>query len=218
VADKSPKHEAEDILKSAGPRGRFVTVLYRFRMLGWVLAIILMTAIAVDYIIRGAVGPQVLVVNERGEFLGQIDFYSTRQRTESQLIGAGMAFLNYKLSLNSSTIFQDFNNALAMMTKSLRDRELSAMQSQVDPKSGKPALLSIEDQKTRSWIDFGQGANAPRIEGTKNGRYIARFKGTLVVVGAQRVEKPFDVTLAMVPVTRTAANPLGIEVEEYNDN
>lgn len=218
MADNPEKQEAENIVSKAGPRGRFVTVLYRFRMLGWWIALFLLAAVTIDYIIRGAIGPAVLVVSERGEFLGQIDFHSGKQRTNEQMLGGGMAFLDYKFSVSSSTVWHDFNNALTLMMPPLRERELAQMANQVDPVTKKPAMLAIEESKTRSWIEFDEGATAPRIESTKDGKTTARYRGKVVVVGAQRVEKRFDVTVVMVPTVRNAKNPLGIGVEAYYDN
>lgn len=217
-ADTNARKEAEVILTQHGPRGHFVKVLYRFRMLGWVLFALLLAFVLLRYTLAGLIPAPVQVVNDRGEIIGQIDYYNTLQRVPDQYITAGMAFLNYKLSLTSSTIFQDSNHALVMMAPALREKELAKLTTDVDPSTKKPVLLAIEEQKTRSWLEFANGADAARVVATKDGTTTVRYKGQLSVVGARRVDRPFDITVEMRAVARNAMNPIGIEVEAYNDN
>ncbi len=219
-----PKAGAEALIAQHGPRGHFIKLLYRFRMGGWVLSVILIVYLMFAHLISIALPKPVLVINDHDEIVGQIDYFNPIHRTDADLVTAGKRFLQYRLSLNSETIIDDLYNALSVMAPALRTQQQAALITDVktpsvsDPKVMRAYVLAIAEMNTRSYLVFDTGAKAARIVSEHDGRRVVHYSGNEVVIGDKKVEKPFDITVTLRAAARNSKNTLGIEVEEFHDN
>lgn len=208
---------ASKIIKKHGPRGYFVRSLYRMGMLGWVLFLITLMYLMVQHFVASIWPQPTLMVNERGEIIGKVNFNDELTRNNTDFINAGKAFIGYYYPFNSTTIFEDRTQALALMTDALREKEITAISSAVDDATGQPLLKAIEERNIRSFAVFDK-EDGVTLESKKDGVVYVRYRGNLVYIEGKRAENTFDVTLAMKPARRHNNNYWGVEIDARIEN
>jgi hypothetical protein len=128
------------------------------------------------------------------------------------LLAASQRFLHSYLSLNSDTIFEDYAEAMNMMSPDLQRITKESLKQD-------NYLARVQKAKTRSYLEFVQGSNAPTVLDRRDLDATVRLRGTILVEGqGGRVEKPFDSTLVVRAVPRTTNNTAGLMIIERRDN
>jgi hypothetical protein len=207
-----PKIAANDLLAAHGPTGWLIHRLQRYALLGWALFLITLLLHFVTVLV-GQVSPRpVVAVDASGKVLGTLEFLSPTSRSDQELLAATMRFAHNYLSLNSDTIFNDYADAMNIMSPELTKATSEALKK--DNYLGRVAAAH-----TRSWLEWGMGEAAPRVVARNGLDAEVRLRGTLVVQNATgKVEKPFDISLNTSAVARNSYNTAGITITARRDN
>ncbi len=208
-----PKFEKSELLKAHGQSGWLIIRLQRYALLGWSLFFVLFLVLLGSYFINMVLPKPVMVVDNNGQYIGEVDFFEPVKRHDDELMSGGKRFLSFYLSMNSETIFEDYAIAMNMMEEGLSNRTKENI-----VKDG--YLAKISKARSRSHIEFEGGEEGVRIIERKDLQSSSRFKGILTVFpfGAPPVESPFDITLFMKAVPSTSLRRSGIEITAIHDN
>ncbi len=204
------KLTANEILKKHGPAGWLVRSLQQYGMLGWILFFILFLMFFVTIVVQKLAPQPVAVVNEAGQLVGTLEFLKPTTRSDQELKAASMRFAQLYMSLNSSTIFEDYSAAMNMMAPDF----LAATQKALKEDN---YLARVMQAKARSWLEFANPDGAIIVERRGLNAQV-RLRGNIVVDGNGRVEKPFDVTLEVQAVARNTSNTSGLSILSRRDN
>lgn len=204
-----------DLLKMHGPMGGLVRQLQRFAVLGWVLFVVTFALFWLLVAISTLAPKTIIVVDEHGHLVGEYRDKSTR--SDDDYVAAGVDFLRDYLSLNSSTIFEDYARALNMMTPELRGEKYAAIK-----RDG--YLERVRSLRAKSRLDFDAKVPPQILERSTN-RSVVRFRGYILTqlpthdgVEAEEKRQPFDITLVLVTTQRTTANAHGVSIASTKDN
>lgn len=201
-----------DLITLHGPSGWLMLRLQRYALIGW-LAFFLLAGVFVLSVFAGRLAPQaVLAVDEGGRVLGQFDYLSPEARTDQELIAGATFFMDRFLSVNSATLYHDYATALNMMSDTLREAKMAEVKE-----TG--YLTQIDQAKSRSYLEFFDGARAPQLLWRRGLQSAVRLQGTMVMVMAtQEVERPFDVTLEMTAMARNRLATQGMVIDAIRNN
>lgn len=207
------KLQANELLKQHGPTGWLIRRLQRYALTGWI-AFFALLVVFVMLIFLSTFAPRpVVAVDEGGHVLGNLEYITPSSRTDAEILAGAQHFLANYLSLNSSTIFEDYSAALNIMTPDLRDQTLAAIKQ-----SG--YLGRVQKANTRSRLAFGEDGDRPRVTERDGLAAQVRLKGNMLVYGADNkpTAQPFDMTLTVSIVARTTKNTQGLQIAAIKDN
>ena len=196
-----------------GVGGWLMVRLQRYALLGWGVAFLVLI---LHFFVAalGAVTPRpVLVVDESGRVVGNLEILNSRARSDDELIAASKRYLSNCMSLNSATIYDDYAACMNMQTPELLAITKASLATD-------NYLPRVEKVKSRSWLEFSIVQNAPAIVGKHGMEVHIRLKGLAHVDldGKPADSRPFDTTLGLRIVPRTSLNTSGIAVFETKDN
>lgn len=196
-----------------GMTGQLIMRLQRYAALGWILAAVVILLHFFILAVATTVPRPVVVVDQSGREIGNIDYLKASSRSDEEIIAAAMRYLTLRLSLNSATIYNDLAGAMNMESPEMQ----AITKAEVTANN---YLRRVETIKSRSWLDFSTGPNAPVILDRRDLNVRVRLKGFVNVdLGEKSVDpKPFDVTLGMRSVARNSKNTAGLQIVESRDN
>lgn len=213
LTPKTPaKAKANELLAMHGANGYLIRKLHRFGLLGWGL-FIAMLLLHILVVLVSTLSPRpVVAVDQAGHILGNIEYLKPTTRSDQEILAASERFLHGYLSLNSDTIFDDYADAMNMMSPTMQTVTTASLKQD-------NYLARVQNAKTRSHLEFAQGPNAPVIVDRHNLDATVRLRGTIVVDGqGSHVEKPFDTTLVLRAVARNTNNTAGLMITDRKDN
>lgn len=200
-----------ELIKGHGPMGGLILRLQRYALLGWVLFFILLFFHFGVILVSSLVPRPVVVVDEAGKVLGELEYLNPSTRSDQELTASSMEFARLFLSLNSETIYNDYAAAMNMMCPELFELTKEAIRKD-------NYLRSVELAKSRSWLEFASGANAAAVVERKDLEVVTRVRGILGVQGAELISKPFDMTLMLRIVPRNSHHTAGVCIAGRRDN
>ena len=204
--EKPAKAKANELLAMHGPTGFLIRRLQRYSLLGWGLFFATLCMHMLIVLVSTLAPKPVVAVDEAGRVLGSIEFLKPSTRSTQELLAASQRFLHSYLSLNSDTIFDDYAEAMNMMSPDMQRLTKESLKQD-------NYLARVQKAKTRSFLEFGQGSNAPTVLDRHDLDATVRLRGTILVEGqGGRVEKPFDTTLVVRAVPRSTHNPAGLMI------
>lgn len=211
MTEKPEKIKANPLAEH-GTTGWLIMIVQRYALLGWGIAgVVLLLHFFVAAL--GAVTPRpVLVVDESGRVVGNIEILNSNARSNDEIIAASKRYLTMCMSLNSATIYDDYAACMNMQAPELEKITQASL-------AADNYLPRIEKVKSRSWLEFSSGANAPALVGRKDMDAHVRLKGLVHIDldGKSAEPKPFDTTLGLRIVPRTSLNTAGISVTDTKD-
>jgi len=211
-AEKPAKSKANDLLAMHGPTGFLIRKLQRYSLLGWGLFFTVLFMHMLIVLVSTLTPKPVVAVDEAGRILGSIEFLKASTRSTQELLAASQRFLHSYLSLNSDTIFEDYAEAMNMMSPDMQRITKESLKQD-------NYLARVQKAKTRSFLDFSQGSNAPTVLDRHDLDATVRLRGTILVEGhGGRIEKPFDTTLVVRAVPRNTNNTAGLIIIDRKDN
>lgn len=210
--EKPAKAQANELLTMHGPTGFLIRKLQRFGLLGWGLFVATLLMHMLIVLVSTLSPRPVVAVDESGRVLGNIEFLKPASRSSQEILATAQRFLHAYLSLNSDTIFEDYAEAMNLMSPDLQRVTKEGL-------TRDNYLARVQKAKTRSWLEFAQGGDAPQIVDQRGLDATVRVRGAILVDGpGGHVEKPFDTTLALRAVARTTANTAGLMIIDRKDN
>jgi hypothetical protein len=154
----------------------------------------------------------VLTVNQKtGELIGE--YQTTAFRTNAELIAGAKRFTKYHLSFNSSTVYDDFANALNMMSDKLRQERIAYLK-----KSN--LARDIKSANSTSHLEF----ELERIAEIKGKFAKVELSGNLVIGDRSIVSNdtlvvrknvPFRILIDLKMVQVSNVNTAGVKVVDY---
>jgi hypothetical protein len=210
--EKPIKAKANELLAMHGPTGFLIRKLQRYSLLGWGLffATLLMHMLIV--LVSTFSSKPVVVVNESGQMIWSIDYLKPSTRSDQEILAASQRFLMHYMSLNSETIFEDYAEAMNLMSNDLQKLTKEALKQD-------NYLARVAKVKTRSRVIFAQGKDGPVILERRGFDASVRLRGVIQIEGAtDRIEKPFDTTLQVRAVARNTNNTAGLVIIDRRDN
>lgn len=209
---KPAKAKANELLAMHGAPGFLLRKLQRYALLGWGLFAATLFLHMLIVLVSSFAPKPVVVVNEAGQMVGTIEYLKPSARSDQEILAASQRFLTHYMSLNSETIFEDYAEAMNMMSRDLQQLTREALKQD-------NYLARVAKAKTRSRVIFAQGRDAPNILDRRNLDATVRLRGVIQVEGASdRIEKPFDTTLQVRATARNSQNTAGLEVTDRRDN
>lgn len=206
------KAKANELLAMHGPAGFLIRKLQRYALLGWALffATLLMHMLIV--LASSFASKPVIVVNEGGQMVGSIEYLKPSARSDQEILATSQRFMQHYMSLNSETIFEDYSEAMNLMSSDLQKFTKEALKQD-------NYLARVAKAKTRSRVFFAQGKDAPAILERRGLDATVRLRGAIQLEGtSERIEKPFDTTLQIRAVARNTNNTAGLVITERRDN
>ncbi|MFQ5470971.1 MAG: hypothetical protein ACE5EH_11815 [Gammaproteobacteria bacterium] len=208
-----PKNlKKNELLALHGVSGWLIIRLQRYAMLGW-LAFFLLAIIFGVYIFFTEIRPvPVLAVDESGKLLGKFEYLSQDYRTDHEVISGAKYFVDRYLSVNSSSIYDDYSQALNMMSEELKQEKLRELKETA-------YLSQVAKAKSRSFLEYRGGEDKPRILWKKEMDYAVSLKGEMVMlVRDQKIERPFDVVLEASIIPRSTLSSHGLKINRIVNN
>jgi hypothetical protein len=206
------KVKANELLAMHGPTGFLIRKLQRYSLLGWALFFATLTMHMFIVLASTFVAKPVVVVNESGQIVGSIEYLQASTRSDQEILATSQRFLQNFMSLNSESIFDDYAEAMNLMSRGMQKLTKEALKQD-------NYLARVANAKTRSRVVFAQGKEGPVILERRGLGATVRLRGVIQVEGAgQRVEKPFDTTVQLSATARNTNNTAGLEVIERRDN
>ena len=201
-----------ELIHNHGIQGSLLLKLQRFSMLGWGLFFFLLIANMIVVAIDQIIPDPVIAVDESGRVLGTFEFMDATQRTNDEILAGAMTFVRNYVNVNSATIFEDYSDAVNMMSPTLAKSTLADVR-----RSG--YLTAIKEGETESRITFLSGKAAPaliRREGLEAGVHL---RGDIVVryLEGKARRTPFDLTVFMKLVPRTTLSTHGLQIVEIKE-
>jgi len=150
--------------------------------------------------------PVIVVDRETGEIIGE--YQTTAYRTDKEYLGGAKRFLNYHLSFNSETIYDDFANAMNMMTDDLKRKRFNYLKET-------NLANTITAAKSKSTLEFNQ----VKIINKKTGICYIELKGNLIFLAGSTNDKrvPFHFILTVKPIPVSAINTAGIKIIHFEE-
>ena len=205
------KTEANEILKNHGPAGWLVRRLQRYALLGWFLFFITLSIHFLIVFASTFSARPVVVVDESGRVLGALEYLKPTTRTDQEIVAASKRFATLFMSLNSSTVYEDYAEAMNMMGPELLGITQQAIKTD-------NYLARVEAAKAKSWLEFAPN-NGARIVERRGLNAQVRLTGNIVIdAGTGPVSKPFDITLETEAVARNTTNTSGLIILSRKDN
>ena len=150
--------------------------------------------------------PVIVVDRETGEIIGE--YQTTSYRTEDELLGGSKRFMNYHLSFNSETVYDDFAAAMNMKTDDLKRKRFKYL---------KESNLANEifSAKTKSTLTFKHA----EIINRKTGISYIELKGDLVFLAGSTEDKrvPFHFILTVKPIPVSSLNTAGLKIVYFEE-
>lgn len=197
--------EVNRLLDRHGETGSVLRTLRRCSMIGWLLFVAVLAVLLCVIAVVAVVPRPVLVVDGAGRVVGQIDWRPTVP-ARAQAVEATKRFVSDLLSMNSSTVFDEYARALNHMATGLRRRTIADLR-----KTG--YLAQVEHAHLVSWVEFDHGGVSVR---RASGRTLVVTLSGRVVIEAPSGQRrnPFHLAVTVRRIMRTATNGAGIEVSE----
>lgn len=205
------KAQANEILQQHGPAGWLIRQLQRYALLGWGLFFLVLILHFLLIMVSTLAPRPVVAVDAAGRVLGTFEYLTPAARSDQEILAASMRFASLFMSLNSTTIYEDYAEAMNMMSPEL----LAA--TQLSLKSSN-YLAQVAKTKARSWLEFAPNDGVRIV--TRNGLNTqVRLTGNIVVdAGTGQIKKPFDITLETEAVARNISNTSGLAILSRKDN
>jgi len=148
--------------------------------------------------------PKVIVVDaETGEVIGE--YRTTAYKTQAEIKGGMQKFLEYYLSFNSKTVYEDHARAINMMSDELsRER--------IDYLKKTNLTYEIFSANTTFELDFKKTI----IKQIKDGSALVELAGDLIIYthGARPTTRPFNFVLKAQMVTLKGKDTIGLKITE----
>jgi hypothetical protein len=198
-----------------GASGRLVVTLQRYALTGWI-AFFLLLILNVLIVVFSTFAPKpVVVVDEQRRVLGTMEYLNGSNRSDGEVLGAAMYVAQNCLSLNADTIENDVSECMNLMDKPMFDKWLAML------KDG--YVQRIKEAGARSTVEFSK--DGVRLVSRDGLHYKVRLQGTITTrVFAQNTttatsrEQPFDLTVALTAVPRSAVSTRGFALNDLSDN
>ncbi|MBY5979217.1 hypothetical protein [Ferrimonas balearica] len=214
----------------AHPAGSGATNSYFLRLsslagLGWAAFFVLLALYLFTLWFHATKPPQIMVVDQRGNFLGYVNFENPLARTDAELIGTLKRFGQCYWSLNAATVKDDVACVLSMMDTmpqvvsglSLREMHIESLKD-----SNFIAIVEAAGNKTTvqffdAEIDILERLSVVGIEGEPYMLVRATLAGEIQALGTRKTVKTFrqEITLRLVP--RTDFSLVGAKVHALKD-
>lgn len=205
------KVTANELLKQHGPTGYLILRLQRNALLGWGLFLITLFGVFGLEYVRAVVPGAVVVVNENNQVVGNIEYLKPTARSDDDLLAGAQEFTKHYLSLDSSTIYEDYALAMNMMCPEMFEQAKAALQKS-------SYLKKIELAKTQSRLEYARDAARPAVEKRNGLTAQVRLRGNLITSGTgSAVSTPFDVMVDLRIVARNTLNTAGLCVAQSRD-
>lgn len=205
------KTTANALLKQHGPTGYLILRLQRNARLGWALFVITLFGVFGLEYVRAVVPGAVLVVNEKNQVVGNIEYLKPTARSDEDLLAGAQEFTKHYLSLDSSTIFEDYSLAMNMMCPEMFEQAKAAIQKS-------SYLKKIESAKTQSRLEYAHDAARPVVVKRNGLDAQVQLRGNLITSGTGTpVATPFDVMVDLRIVARNTQNTAGLCVAQSRD-
>ena len=216
-----PPRLTDSGLHAHGKQGWLILRLQRYALLGWALFFLLATTFVIYIFIDKLKPIPVLAVNEAGQLLGQFEYLSPSSRTDDELIAGVKHFHTKCLSVNATSIFDDYAACLNMMNETLRAKKLDEIKQIA-------YLSQIADARTRSYLVFSEKKDALKILWRDDLNAAIKATGHIVIdqaentstnKGSRKIKhSPFDITVEIQIVPRTRLSTQGFVVTKITDN
>ena len=215
---RAPKRQSGNaLLLRHGTSGRLLLSLQRYALLGWIAFFALLSVFVATVVLSTLFARQpVIAVDEAGRVLGSFEYLDASQRTVQEHLAAARYFTQHYLSLNSSSIDEDYAEAMNLMAKPLFDASLLLV------KDG--YLARVKHAGAVAQVSFtSEGASLLSRDGLHS---TVRVKGSIHVragAGAggaanEAREQLFDLTLDLTAVARSSLSTFGFRVDRVTDN
>jgi hypothetical protein len=173
------------------------------------IALLVLGVIAfIAYIFLDRLLQKPLVV-EDGKLVGE--YRQTAYRSNAELAGAAMHFLECYLSYNSATAYQDYACAITMMDKPLAEMTIKRWQDTDYIKkvvgSRSQSHLVFNDKRAVEFIDVTATNAKVRVRGDLN----------VKVEGSDWVTTPFDTIIDLKVVSVSKENTYGVKITGVTD-
>ena len=205
--------EPNELLGQHGPNGWLILRLQRYALAGWIAFFGLLVVFVLLVFVSTLAPKPVVAVNAAGQVLGRMDYLGPDSRSNAEIIAAAKRFLDDYLSLNSATIFDDYAQALNMMSPALRHAALAALRHGGGA-GGSDYLARVRAADARSRLSFDAPPRGVRILERHGLTARLRVRGAIHIrdQAGRATVRPFDMTLDVAIVARTLANTAGLEV------
>lgn len=212
-SDQPLKTKPNEHIDRHGPMGFMILRLNRFAILGWVFGFVILIFFGLYIIIDKFQPVPVIAIDAAGRVLGTFEYLDPTVRTDEELIAASKYFLERYLSLNSSTIYNDYAAALSMMTEDLKKSKLEEIKL-----TG--YLPKIEKAHSRSFNEYSKGQKKIAIIAKKGLNAAIRLRGDMIVTpeNGKILERPFDITLDIKVISRNTLVTTGIQITNITGN
>ena len=210
MTDIQPKKlNMREAMKAHGPQSYLINRLSRYGLLGWLLAGFFMVSYIVTAVIFIMLPDKVVVVDENGKIIGNIQYSVGLSREMPDFSGPAKRFTQYFLSHNSATVLEDKYLALSMMSEPLRNRWRKTWFEQ---------NVVSEIEKLAVHCDVLIDDKLTSIKEVKDDVYHVNHTGKIVCGDESRNEIPFNIDFSLASTQITAKNTSGIEVINlFND-
>ncbi|MHB8256719.1 MAG: hypothetical protein ACYDHY_16825 [Acidiferrobacterales bacterium] len=204
--------DPNELLGRHGPGGWLIVRLQRYALAGWIAFFVLLALFVLLVFVSTLAPKPVVAVNAAGQVLGRMEYLGPDSRSDAEIRAAVKRFLDDYLSLNSTTIFDDYAAALNMMSPALRRAALQALRR--DRAAGGDYLMRVRAARSRSRLTFDAPPGGVRILERRGLAARVRARGEIHIRDHRdRVTvRPFDMTLNVAIVARTMADTAGLEV------
>lgn len=212
------------------PAGHGISGSYFLRLstmggLGWSAFFVLLALYLFTLWFHATKAPQIMVVDQQGNFLGYVNFDDPLARTDAELIGTLKRFGQCYWSLNAATVKDDVACVLSMMdNQATAGHPLSLREMHIESLKNSNFIAIVEAAGNRTTVKFFDTEMAileRRSEVNAAGEPFmlvrAILAGEIQALGTRKTVKTFkqEITLRLVP--RTDFSMVGARVHALKD-
>lgn len=204
------KLKPNEILAKHGATGGLIRRLQRYALLGWVLFFLMLVFHFVYVMATGFMPRPVVVVDEGGKILGNLEYLSPNTRSDGEIIAASKQFATWYMSMNAESIYDDMALAMNMMGADLLDSTSKAFEAD-------NYLARVATARAKSRLVFSKA----QIMGRQGMTAKVRLAGEIIIDAGGKegaASKPFDITLDVEAVARNTSNTTGLKIISRKDN
>jgi len=150
--------------------------------------------------------PLIVVDRETGEIIGE--YQTSAYRTNDELLGGAKRFLQYHLSFNADTVYDDFATAMNMMTDELKRKRFKYLKDF-------NVANEIVKAKSKSTLSF----DTVKIISKNQNVSFVEVKGDLIFLAGSTKDKrvPFHFILTLQNTPVSSLNTSGVKVIDYEE-
>jgi len=211
-----PRKKKDDRAKPMtlfAPYGSFVRHIWFREKVAWVLILVLIGVIVIQYTISSLTPHNVVIVDENGRILGEL---SGSERSDEEVRLDVIRFVQHFTSANAGTIEDDLVIWLNVLKAEAREEQLNALEEgNYLARLKEAGTVSSTVIDSVDFIVFGTRDVTLPIDKKKH--WAVRVRGTVRPHTANIAENlPFDYYMTFAVVAYNQYNPLGIiEVDIY---